>query len=139
MAVGSTLECGLAINICALAAVSLPRYVQRGAKTFSQNSGKYTYLAIDAAQYARAINVVTHKNPSSKFSNFCSCESFGHSRWLRGLRRGSTAARLLGLRIRIPPAAWMSVSCECCVLSDRGQCVGLIPRAEESYRVSVCH
>jgi hypothetical protein len=33
-----------------------------------------------------------------------------------GLRRGSAAARLLGLRVRILPGAWMSVSGECCVL-----------------------
>jgi hypothetical protein len=30
---------------------------------------------------------------------------------------GSSAARLLGLRVRIPSGAWISVSCECCVLS----------------------
>jgi len=48
---------------------------------------------------------------------------------------GSTAVRLLGLRVRIPPGAWMSVSCECCVLSDRGLCDGSITRPEESYRV----
>jgi hypothetical protein len=29
--------------------------------------------------------------------------------------------------------AWMSVSCECCVLSGRGLCDGPIPRPEESY------
>jgi hypothetical protein len=29
----------------------------------------------------------------------------------------------------------MSVSCECCVLSGRGFCVGLITRPEESYRL----
>jgi hypothetical protein len=29
----------------------------------------------------------------------------------------------------------MSVSCECCVLSGTGMCVGLITRPEESYRV----
>jgi len=28
---------------------------------------------------------------------------------------------------------WMSVSCECCVLSGRGLCDGLITRPEESY------
>ena len=39
---------------------------------------------------------------------------------------------LLGLRVGIPPGAWMSVS-ECCVLSGRGLCVGLIARPEESY------
>jgi hypothetical protein len=33
------------------------------------------------------------------------------------------------------PGAWMSVCCECCVLSDRGLCVGLITRPEEFYRV----
>ena len=57
------------------------------------------------------------------------------SQWPRGLRRGSAAARLLGLWVRIPPGAWMSVSCECCVLSGRGLCVGLITRPEESYRM----
>jgi len=36
--------------------------------------------------------------------------------WPRGLRRGTAAARLLGLRVRIPRGAWMSFSCECCVL-----------------------
>jgi len=32
----------------------------------------------------------------------------------------------------------MSISCECCVLSGRGLCFGLIPRSGESYRVCVC-
>jgi hypothetical protein len=58
------------------------------------------------------------------------------SQWTSGLRRGSAAARLLGLRIRIPPGAWMCVCCECCVcLSGRGLCDGLITRPEESYRL----
>ena len=56
----------------------------------------------------------------------------------RGLRRRSMAARLLGLRVRIPPGAWMSVCCECCVLSGRGLCDGLIYPSEDSYRVCVC-
>ena len=43
----------------------------------------------------------------------------------RGLRRGSAAARLLGLWDRIPQGAWMFVSCECCVIT----------RPEESYRL----
>jgi hypothetical protein len=57
------------------------------------------------------------------------------SQWPRGLRRGSAAACLLVLRVRIPPRAWMSVSCECCVLSGRGLSVGLVTRPEQSYRV----
>ena len=31
--------------------------------------------------------------------------------------------------------AWRSVCCECCVLSSRGLCDGLITRPEEPYRV----
>jgi len=53
----------------------------------------------------------------------------------RGLRCGSAAARLLGLRVRIPPGAWMSVSCEWCLLSRRGLCCGMIIRPGESCRV----
>jgi hypothetical protein len=37
------------------------------------------------------------------------------SKWSRGLRRRSAAVRLLRLWVRIPPVAWMSVCCECCV------------------------
>ena len=44
-------------------------------------------------------------------------------------------ASLLRLRVRIPPGAMMSVSCECWVVPGRGLCVGLIARPEESYRV----
>ena len=40
--------------------------------------------------------------------------------WPSGLGRESAAAPLLGLRVRIPPRPWMSVSRECCVLSGRG-------------------
>jgi len=53
----------------------------------------------------------------------------------RDLRRGSATACLLVLWVRIPLQAWMSVSCECCVLSSRGLCIGLITRPEESYWV----
>jgi hypothetical protein len=55
--------------------------------------------------------------------------------WPSGLRGGSSAARLLGSWVRILPRAWMSVSCDCCVMSGRGLCDGLVPRPEESYRV----
>jgi hypothetical protein len=56
-------------------------------------------------------------------------------KWLRRLRLGTAAARLRGLQVRIRPEAWLPVSCECCVLSGRGLCVGLITRPEESYQV----
>ena len=47
----------------------------------------------------------------------------------------SAAARLLIFWVRIPPGAWMSVSCVCCVLLGRDLCDGLISHPEESYRV----
>jgi hypothetical protein len=61
------------------------------------------------------------------------------SQWPRGLRRRSTAARLLRSWVRIPPEAWIFV---CCVLSGRVLCEELITRPEESYRlwrVVVCN
>ena len=39
---------------------------------------------------------------------------------------GSAAAHLLGLQVQISPGAWMSVSCEGYVLSDRSLCIGPI-------------
>ena len=46
----------------------------------------------------------------------------------------SAAARLLGLRVRIPPGA-MDVCCERGMLSGRGLCDGPVTGPEESYRV----
>ena len=57
------------------------------------------------------------------------------SQWPRDLRFRSAVARLLRLWVRIPPVAWMSVCCDCRVLSGRGLCDELITRPEESYRL----
>ena len=54
------------------------------------------------------------------------------SQWPRGLRRGSKAARLLKLLVRIPLRAWIFV---CCVWSGGGLWDELITPAEESYRL----
>ena len=55
------------------------------------------------------------------------------SQWLRGLRRRSAAARLPTVWVQIPPGAWMSVYCGCCVLSGRSLCDELITHPKESY------
>jgi hypothetical protein len=47
---------------------------------------------------------------------------------------GSVIACLLGLWVLIPPGTWTSVCSECCVLSGRGLCDGLITRPELSNR-----
>ena len=48
------------------------------------------------------------------WSRNVSVEYWAWSQWLRNVRRGSAAARLLGLRVRIPLGAWMSVMLVCC-------------------------
>ena len=50
----------------------------------------------------------------------------------------SKADRFLGVLFRIPPALWMSVSCECSVLSGRGLCEGrsLVQRSHADSAVS---
>ena len=50
--------------------------------------------------------------------------------------RGPAAASVLGLRVRIPPRPWISLSCQCCVLSGRGLFDGSIARPGEAYRLS---
>ena len=67
--------------------------------------------------------------------------SVSRSQWSRGLRRGSAVVGFLGLRVRIPREAWITVCCEYCVLSGRGFCDRPISCPEESYRmwcVTVC-
>ena len=57
------------------------------------------------------------------------------SHWSRGLRRRSTAGRMLRLWVRIPPGVWMDVCFECCMLSGRGLSNELITRPEVSFRL----
>ena len=59
----------------------------------------------------------------------------GRSQWPSNLRREPTVDRLLGLRVRNPPGAWMFVCCKCCVLSGKGLCDRPITHPEESYRL----
>ena len=69
------------------------------------------------------------------YQNTCSKVRSGHSQWAALSMARSAAARLLRLWVRFPPRAWMSVCCECCVLSGRGLCDELITRPYESYRL----
>ena len=71
-----------------------------------------------------------------QFMQFCAVSFHsGRPQWPRDQRRGTAAARLLGLLVRIPLGTWIFVSCECCVLLCRGPWIRLITRPEESYRV----
>ena len=107
-----------------------------------------TFLFFNFIQMAVGIRKVEQKNSHSTLSVtsilllcvisyvYKGCMSLTcRSQWPRGLRRRSSAARLLRLWVRIPPAAWMFVCCECCVLSGRGLCDGSTTRPEKSYRL----
>jgi hypothetical protein len=102
--------------------VSTPKYVL-GQAINTRNY--WHYMSVCICWYKLFIYVTT---------NLLSCYKVKRL-WPRGLRSRSAAARLLGLWVRIPPGAWMFVCCECCVLSGRGLCEGLISCTEESYRV----
>ena len=86
-----------------------------------------------AAVLVDVITSTTIKHESFKeFFFWNACILKRRSQWPRGLRRRSSAAGVLGSWARIPPGAWMF---ECCVLSGRGLCDGLITHPEESYRL----
>jgi hypothetical protein len=95
-----------------------------------------SYFAVDSECHSVSHKVLLNTkywgiNFTIQVTNNVLCRS----QWPRGLSRGSATTRLMGMRVRIPPAAWKPVSCECCVLSGRVLCVGLITRTEESYRL----
>ena len=61
------------------------------------------------------------------------------SQWPRGLRRRSTAARLLRSWVRIPPEAWMSVlSVVCCQVEVSATSWSLVQRSPTDCGVSLC-
>jgi hypothetical protein len=53
----------------------------------------------------------------------------------RGLQCEFAAASFLGLRVQIPPVAWMSVPCVCCVLLRGGLYDEPLTSREEKYGV----
>jgi hypothetical protein len=65
-----------------------------------------TFLPSTSTLSINASNQVGLHNNGSQIR---SCRS----QWPRGLRRRSAAECLLGSWVRIPPGAWMFVSCEC--------------------------
>jgi len=82
----------------------------------------------------RVIKKILPGRGLAEVEKHCCKGSGGRSQLPHGLRFGSAAARVLGLWVRIPRVrgAWMFVCCECCVLSGKGLCIGLITRPEES-------
>jgi len=84
------------------------------------------HMQVFVVRNERTQNLLCLHNPKTNNSQ---------ARWPRGLRRWSAAARLLGLWVRIPLGAEMSVCCDCCVLASRGIYDGTITLPEKSYQV----
>jgi hypothetical protein len=97
--------------------------------TSSYNSTQLIhYTNVNAQTYLSSLSMLTKQIQEVYIS-------FSRSQWLRCLGHRSSAACLLRLWVRIPLGSWMSVCCECCVLSGRGLCDRLITHPEESYRL----
>ena len=79
---------------------------EKGAEhhTFGRSYSKYQ---MDGQNQVRSIIIFTLD------------EVLSRSRWPWGLTCVSASARVVGLRVRITLETWMSVSCECCVVSQR--------------------
>ena len=62
----------------------------------------------------------------------------GRFQWPRGLRRGSAAARLLGLWDRIPPGARRSACCVCYHVEVTASGISFVQRRPTECSVSAC-
>ena len=72
---------------------------------------QWLYFLGRVAVYLFSSQLIIH------FVRECTCNpSITVSAYPYHLQRGLAAARLLGLRVQIPPGAWTSVSLECCML-----------------------
>ena len=100
-----------------------------------KHGSSYNYLSAVDRRFITANGKVHPDNALSLFlpSIFFLTNHLSRSQWPRGLRCRSAAARLLRSWVRIPPGAWLSISCGCCVLSGRVLCGELITHPEESY------
>jgi hypothetical protein len=58
-----------------------------------------------------------------------------HFQWPRGLRLGIAARSSAEILVSNPAGGWMSICCECFMLSSRDLCDELITHPEESYRL----
>ena len=88
------------ISICVCVCVYIYIYVGIDAQTLTLEHFFVLWLHLSSVP------------PSPRILQFIA-DTECRSQWPSGLRRGSAAARLLRLRVRILPGAWMFVCCEC--------------------------
>ena len=133
--------CAACVHVCVCTRVWCRQSMTLGHSTFihDQFSTLICLLYTDFRPHTQLMNEhfrLSHSgalklNPELYFVS-TKCQK-GQFQWLCDLRHWSVTIHLLRLRVRILPGAWMSVCCECCVLSGRVLCDGLITCPEESY------
>jgi hypothetical protein len=82
------------------------------------SSGEFCKLRFDTIPVKSASSNV-FSIPITQKCQILSCGTLvanERNAWELGLKHGGSAASLLGLWVRIPPVAWLFVSCERCVL-----------------------
>ena len=83
--------------------------------------------------------LATGNKKSRRKTSPCILTGTQYGKQPRGLRRGSAAARFLGMRVRISPEAWIVVSSESCVLSGTSATGrSLVQRSTTECGVSEC-
>jgi len=92
------------------------------------------------SRWIRSHHLTTANITPYKPEDFKSEDFNRRSQWPRGLRRRSTAARLLGLWVRIPPGAWMSVVSVvcCCQVEVSATNWSLVQRSPTDCGASLC-
>jgi hypothetical protein len=111
--------------------------------TMEAEGSSKIYLPNYTAAYSPRSNLWSHTR-SCCFSATEHTQNYvtlSRPHWPRCLRRGSAAARFLGLRVLISPRAWMFIFCECCALSCRvvsASGCSLVQRSTTECGVSEC-
>jgi len=91
--------------------------------------------SLTGRQYLASVACMTGTS-MSRFS--CRMTHLRRSQWPRDLRRGTSSARMLGLRVRIPLGGGGMALSFVSVVSGRGLCVELITRPVSPTECRVC-
>ena len=101
----------------------------------------HTQILINTAdlQFSSLWTYLTRQQSNRKYGSLRRQSNY-RSQWPQGLRCGSLTARLLGLRVRIPPEAWIMsvVGVVCCQVEVFALGWSLVQRSPTECHVSEC-
>ena len=97
---------------------------------------RWTWLITCLRNYLVPRNWLIRCLINQSFKLFTLPNTIWRSQWPRGWRCGSVAARLLRLRIRIPPRVWLSLVNLCCQIEVSAMGRSLVQRSPTECGVS---